>query len=201
MTDTGGGAAYNPLVDPAEAMLPLWPKVVGVISIVWGALGATCGGCSVAGALLSTLMAPTGGAVGPGGQIPPMPDVMKPTAMQVAPTLLSAAWSVYLVVCGVVLVMRRPIARPLHLAYAVGSILLTILSTVVSVQYQAAISDWAAKNPDNFWARYHNPLLSYILTGVFAALGLCWPVFCLAWFGLVRKDSAEIAAGTEERVA
>jgi hypothetical protein len=196
MTDTGG-AAFNPLVDPAEALRPMWPKTVGVISIVWGALGAACGACSVAGSLLSMLMAPTGGAAGPGGQIPPIPEVMKPTALQVAPTLVGAAWSVYLIVCGVVLLMRRPIARPMHLAYAVGSVLLTIVSTVISVQFQAAISQWAARNPGDFWAKYHNPMLSYILIGVFAVLGLCWPVFCLAWFGLVKQDSAEIAAGSD----
>ena len=50
-----------------------------------------------------------------------------------------------------------------------------------------AIMEWARQNPDNPWAQQQNPLLTVVIFAFVIVLSFAWPVFCLIWFGLVKR--------------
>lgn len=180
---------YQPGLLPDEP--PKWPGIVGVISIVWASLGLLCGICGLA----SPLIMQAAFAQAASSQMGPMPDVMKPGLPQMAHGVVSLLWTVLLLVAGIMLTLRKPAARPLHLLYAVGSIILTIVGTVVGVMAQRAIHEWAANNPDNEWAKQiaqQPAAAAYIGIGFAVVLGLAWPVFCLIWFGAVKRTPRDI---------
>lgn len=167
---------------------PRWPGVVGTISIIWASLNMICGGCGVLSPILmSFALAPAEEKFGP------MPDVMRPGALQIAAAGGGLLWAIVLLVAGIMLTLRKPAARPLHIVYAAGSIVLSIAGTVLAILNQQAIAQWAANNPGSEWAKQSNPTISYIVLAVAIILGLAWPVFCLVWFGLVKRTAADIA--------
>ena len=76
--------------DPADPMLPGWPKVVGMTSIVWGALGLLCNlggiGCM---ALVPTFMASSPDAG-------PLPPTMQLDPIQIALAVAGTALTILL---------------------------------------------------------------------------------------------------------
>ncbi len=171
---------------------PRWPTVVGVISIVWGSLGIICGGCGLASPLImEAMLAQQASQQGMG----PMPDIMKPGPLQMALGVVGLLWTVLLLVAGIMLTLRKPVARPLHLVYAVVNIILTIVGTIMGIASQQAVREWATNNPDNEWAKQvliQPEFAGYISIGLGAVIGLVWPVFCLIWFGAVKRSARDI---------
>lgn len=182
---------YQPDLLPDEP--PKWPGAVGVISIVWAALGIVCGGCGVLSpVIMKTFLAQAEQQFGP------MPDVMKPGALQVVLAGVSLAWAFLLLAAGIMLALRKPAARPLHLLYAVGSVILTVISTILGVMAQLALREWVQNNPDNQWAQQaaqQPPIAAYATIAFSVVLGLAWPVFCLIWFGAVKRSARDITGG------
>jgi hypothetical protein len=167
-----------------------WPTVVGTISIVWASLNMLCGGCGVLSpVLMSTFMKSAEAQMGP------MPDVMKPGALQIGLAGVGLLWAIMLLAAGIMLTLRKPVSRALHLAYAGGAVVLTVVAVVVSFMIQTRIAEWVASNPDNKWAQQQNATMSWAMLGISIVLGLAWPVFCLIWFGLVKRDAAAISGG------
>lgn len=180
-----------------------WPKVVGIVSIVWGSLGLVCNGCGFVGnisqdAMMKMMPQPQGPDA---PQIPPMPDAMKAGVVDIAGAALGFLLSALLIIAGSVLIARRPAGRTLHLAYAAVSILVTIFTTVFMVQKLNAMAAWAKQNPDNFWAQQNQSGFAMVGLFVGVVIGLAYPLFCLVWFLAVKKDTREITEGVEERVA
>lgn len=167
---------------------PRWPSVVGTISIVWASLNLACGGCGLLSpVLMGSFVASAEARMGP------MPEVMKPGVAQLAMGVVTLLWAIMLLVAGIMLTLRRPAARPLHLVYAIGSIVISVAGTVATILVQQQVSEWVAANPDNAWAANHNPSMMWVSLGVGIVLGLAWPAFCLIWFGFVKKTAASIA--------
>ncbi|MFG0274353.1 MAG: hypothetical protein ACF8QF_04785, partial [Phycisphaerales bacterium] len=118
-------------IDPSAAWegddpfieLPGWTKPVGIISIAWGALGLFCGVLAVGGPALMRKFMQSAQNQMQGG----FPDVMmNPPASAQAAQISGLAWAVFLIVTGGLLIGRKPIARALHIVYAVGAIALTV---------------------------------------------------------------------------
>lgn len=181
--------AHDPR-DPDAAMFegddlvepPRWPKVVGTISIVWAALGLTCAGCGLASiALMDQFIKPAEERFGP------MPDVMKPGPAQIVLSVISFLPVIVLLVAGIMVVARKPLGGTLHLVYAVLSLIITGVAAVFGLQQQMAIAEWVRQNPDSQWAQQSNPTMGFVMMGLMVALGLAWPVFCLIWFGVVKR--------------
>jgi hypothetical protein len=164
-----------------------WPTVVGTISIIWATLNMMCGLCGVLSPVMMSRFMKSAEA-----QLGPMPEVMKPGTAQIALAGMGFLWAILLLVAGIMLTLRKPIARPMHLVYSAGAIVLSIAATAAAIMAQLRIADWVASNPDNKWAQQQNSTMSFIVLGVAIVLGLAWPVFCLVWFGLVKRGTAEI---------
>jgi len=191
----------NPPMEPGDlgtlAEPPKWPKVVGIISIVWAGLGLTCTGCGLASMVfMPQLMKVSEQAMGG-----PMPAIMQPGPLQIVLTAASLIPVILLLLAGIATVGRKPTGRPLHLAYAVVSIVMSVASTVVAAQHQLAVIEWAQQNPDSKWAGQAQSPMAWIGLAFGILIGLAWPVFCLIWFGLVKRRNADITEGLEEPAA
>lgn len=166
------------LVEP-----PRWPKVVGTISIVWGGLSLLCGGCFLGmGVMTTTLVKGAEQQLGS-----PMPDVMKPTTVQLGVGGLGLLAPLLLIIAGVMLVSRKRVGVTLHLVYAVAAIVLGLAGAAVSIPRQLQQAEWVRQNPTDPWAQHAKPEIGFIMLGVFTLLGLAWPIFCLIWFGAVKR--------------
>lgn len=163
---------------------PGWPKVVGTISIVWASLGLTCGACGLIMPIVTTSM-----VKGVEQQWGPMPDVMKPTALQMAIGAFGMIPTILLLVGGIMVVARKPAGGLVHVIYGVLSLITTVAGVIVGLQQQRAIADWVQQNPDNQWAQQAKPGVGLAIMGVMLTLGLVWPIFSIIWFGAVKRGA------------
>lgn len=183
----------SPPPDAMDALLgetPQWPRTVGTISIVWAGLGLTCTGCGVASLVASPQLMKMGEA-----QMGPMPDVFKPGLDQWVMTGLGLIPTLLLLWAGIATVMRSTAGRALHLAYAATGLVIGCVGIGVAVLHQLRLMAWATQNPDSPYAAQANSPIAWVVIAVIAVLSLVWPVFCLVWFGAVKRRAEEIAAG------
>lgn len=185
------------LEDALMAEAPAWPKVVGITSIVWASFWLLCGGCGIGMMFFSKQFLKMAEAQMGG----PPPAVMLPTPLMMGLGVVGVVWTFVLLVAGITTASRRPVGRTLHLVYAVGSIIFSGVSTVVNVQNQAVMNAWAAANPADPWAAKHNPTMGYVMLGIMVVVGIGWPIFCLVWFGLVKRTAESMTGGVDEPAA
>lgn len=102
-----------------------------------------------------------------------------------------------LLIAGVMLLRRRPVARPLHLAYAVLNILSTVVGIFFGLQQLEKLRDWVAANPGDQWAQMVNVPQQVATLVIIAVLGMAWPLFCLVWFGLVKRKASDMGQARE----
>lgn len=168
-----------------------WPKPIGITSIVWSAVALGCLSCGLAGTAMPLIM-PMDQAF-PDGMPPLLTD---PPLLLWAAYLFSALINLWLLACGITLVMRKPAARPMHLAYAVAGIVSAVFGAWLSLHYQAQIAEWVRQNPDTKFAQGQqggSAIVGQVIMVVSIIVGLAWPVFCLIWFGFVKRDAGEIS--------
>jgi len=174
--------------DPSDPMLPGWPKVVGMTSIIWGALGLLCNlggiGCM---ALVPMFMASAPDA----GELPP---TMRLDPIQLALGVAGTAMTIFLIVAGVATRRRRPVGQPLHLAYAAISLPLVIAGTIHAVQKNATMVQWAQDNPASPFAKGADSPMALIITAAMGILFTAYPVFLLIWFGAVKRHATDLVA-------
>lgn len=192
MNDTFPPSSGAPELPPP---LPSWPKVVGIISIVWGSVGIVCSGC---GLLTPVFIPALMKAVGQ-----EMPKEAMPQGMQMLLMIPGLLLAVFLIVAGVATLNRKPSGFPMHLGYALVAIPLALLNVYFSWKQQGEMAQWAAMNPEHPFAQQaNNPgqRMMQVVGLIFGAvIGLAYPVFCLIWFGLVKKarDMGEIDPATD----
>lgn len=174
---------------------PSWPKVVGIISIVWGGLGSLCAGCGILSAFSSNMFA---GMMPP--EAGPMPDAMKPGPVQIVLSIVGLGLAIWLIVAGVMTLQRKIAGRTMHLVYACISILVTIAAAFAGYQQQMDLAAWAKQNPDSVWAQSANSPIGLIMLLVATLLGLAYPIFCLVWFGAVKKTVASFGLAADRDI-
>lgn len=191
------GNAGEIAAEPDFAPRPSWPKVIGIISIVFGALGMLCG---IAGVGMTMF-----GASMMGGQTGDFPPVYaNPPVLALVVAGIGTLWAIVLIVAGSMTAARKPVGRPLHLLYAVVAIVLGAVSMYNQVQIQAQVDQWVKDNPDKQFAKQQKQgggfgqAVGYACGGFF---GFGWPLFTLVWFGAVKRRGADIAEGAEQPVA
>jgi hypothetical protein len=133
MSEAQGQAPHGQSVQPPEFLdlppdPPAWPKVIGIISIVFGSLGIGCMGCSGVGLVIQPMFMGSAEA-----QFGPMPDVMKPPLSQIIMMPLGALVAAMLIIAGVLLLKRVAVSRVLHIVYAILNIVMSIAGTVTGI--------------------------------------------------------------------
>jgi len=188
--------------EPDELMnpRPKWPKVIGVISIVLGALGLTCGGLGMVMVPFSSKM------LEPMLEGDPVPYGMQFTGLDIVVGLLGLLLSLLLLFAGITATTRRPITRPLHLTFAICSIPLNIWSALNQINKQALNEQWAQDFPNNPMAQGMSgssnagaqigQVVGLVMLLIF---GIGIPLFYLIWFGLLKTKPEQIT-GEEEGV-
>jgi hypothetical protein len=174
---------------------PGWPKVIGILSIIFGFLGIVFGVGSVA---LMPLW--TGMMEGALDGAPPPPS-MQLTPLLLGLTAAGGLLNLLLIVAGFMTIARKPAGRTAHLVYAVLCAFSAIAVLFYQQQTQAAVLQWAKEYPDN-------PVAQSMTSGAQAAgqligliigmaIGLAWPVFCIIWFGMVKRHADSMGAPPE----
>ncbi len=189
--------AIEMAIDDVEA--PIWPKPIGVVGIIWGTVNIGCMGCGAIGLMMPMFMGSS--------MQQAFPDGMPPTLMNPPLTiwlnyLVGLGLALLLIASGIVLLLRKPVARPMHLVYATIAVIATIFGLYAGWQMQAEINAWCQQHPDTAYAKQAaaSGIFQWVGLGLGIVLGLGWPVFLLIWFGLVKRDSQEIARGVETLV-
>lgn len=173
---------------------PSWPKVVGGISLGLGILGVLCVGCGLAGMFMTPMMMQNA----PGYDAANPPPFMKPSALQMVHMVLGTLASGLLIGAGALTLGRKPLGRTLHLVWAVVGALIGILGIFVQIQTNAAMQQWIRDNPDSPFSQGGGGQQMGLIIGIGCGLvmGLGWPIFCLVWFGLVKKHAWQMVRRT-----
>ncbi len=171
---------------------PAWPKVIGIISIVFGSIGVICGGVGIGWQLLAPgfMSQMAGGAP---------PALMSPSPVQLGVGAVSTLWTIVLIVAGAMTLARKPAGRTAHLAWAGVAMIFGAIGIYMQVKMNADIATWVADNPDSDFAKQPQmPIIGYICGGFF---GFAWPLFTIVWFGLIKKKASDLTEGVAEQVA
>ncbi len=203
-TDLPPPALMTPPVEPGEIPHPpsAWPKVIGVITIIFGSL-AILGGCS--GAVSSLFMSSLSGLV-PEEQAT-MYDAMeglKP--WMIIGAVLALALGILQLVAGIGLVRRRAWSPTACMVWAAIKMVFVVGYTILGdmarqAQFEAA-QEMIQQDP-NMPAGMAAMMASFFqVFGVFAiVVGILWgwalPVFLLIWFsrGKIKAEVAGWARG------
>ncbi|MDY7009556.1 MAG: hypothetical protein SVV80_02240 [Planctomycetota bacterium] len=143
-----------------EQKPPVWHKVIGIISIVFGSLGIVC----------------TPISLGANAANPTHKEAMKmfPDWWQsytVFSSFLGIAFAILLLVAGISLLRRRPAGRPLHLIYAGVTIIMAVVGIVAMV---------SMINTDSIPVEMRTVIITSAVFGIL--FGSAYPVFLLIWF-------------------
>lgn len=194
---------------PAEP--PSWPKVIGIISIVWGSLGTLCGIC---GAVMTVAMGPfmqwaakmQAQAPQRGGPTLPttaIPSELTPNGLQMVSAFFWPIATILLIVAGISLLKRAAAGRTLHLASGAISAVFTLVGLAGAFMYQQSASKFIAANSSDAWAQFFSqqsggPSGQLFQAGFIACVGLLYPAFCLVWFGAMKRTHRDMTGGFEQ---
>lgn len=181
--------------DNLDAQLPAWPKVVGIISIVWGSIGVICNGLGVVSALFSSTMMKGMADQMNGGMPPALTD---PPAINIVAAVLGLLLSVFLIMAGAMTLLRKAQGRMMHLVYAPLHLLMIVWGVMLQLNQQSAIAEWVKNNPDADFSQTQQAggsAIGMVIMLVITAIFLIWPVFCLVWFGAIKKRHEDMTGG------
>lgn len=198
--------------DPTSAprTRPSWPKTIGILSIVFASIALTCTGI---GGLFSFFAEPLLAAIVPdspdGNPMPP--NTVPPfDAVMIASIVIGLFANVLLLAAGIATARRSPAGRGRHLAYAlVGlvSALFSIYSTFHANAHQnAQLEAWLADHGDTPLGLQMGSAQQREITRLTQGVGLvtafvlsaAWPVFCVVWFGMVKRAPGAMGADLPE---
>jgi len=179
-----------------------WPKAIGVLSMVFGILGITCGVLGLGmlaffGSVMGNVMS---GQLGP--NTPPPPFTPPMDAFLIVTSAIGFMLNGLLIFAGVQLMRRRQAGRSLHLVYAVVGVFIAFIGSYVGFRGQQAQSTamqaWITqygessdtakqiKQSQQQQAQFQGTVqIASMMGGL--GLTLAWPVFCIVWFGMAKK--------------
>lgn len=198
MTDHDIPPTHADFLDDDIRPMPKWPKVIGVISIVWGSLGLVCNGFGIVSPLIFGPMMKSAAEQMKGGMPPAVTD---PNPVMLGLYGVGMVWSILLIVAGAMTVARKPAGRPVHLFWAATNAVMAVGGIFLSLRMQNSIAEWVRDNPTSDFAQSYSATSGMIGLGVGVVLGLAWPLFILVWFLTVKRRNADLAEGVEESVA
>jgi hypothetical protein len=163
---------------------PQWPKVIGILSIVWASLGLVCAPCGLIGPFIWPMVMP-----------PEMTKDGLPPHMSVDPLLMGIQASgllmaVLLLSAGVATLRRTAAGRTLHLVYGVLQLLSMAPGIWITHRLHVATQQWFADHPDSLFTKQQGgggDAGFIIQVALMIVLGAMYPAFILVWFGLVKR--------------
>jgi hypothetical protein len=162
---------------------PSWPVVFGWISAGWGTVFLLCGMYFLASPLMLQ------GAQGM-GELPPTMKVDDAMLLQI---VLSSLCNIILIVGGVLLVLRKPAGKTLHLVYAVLATVVGTWGMYRQFELQDQIKQWVIDNPNSLFAKGMSGPGAAAGATVGLVVGLLityiYPVTCFIWFGVVKAKA------------
>jgi len=176
-----------------------WTKVVGVITILYAALGLTCGGIGAVFLPIQNNM--MRGLV----DSAPVPDALRTGALDYAILGAGVLLALLLLFGGIMCTAGRPVSRWMCIVYALVTIPLSLANYLIQVGKRDALDEWAGRYPDTQLAemlrlqqggREIGEIVGLVILLVF---GILIPAFYLVWFGLV-KTKPEMYTGGDEGV-
>jgi len=178
-------------LDPQIELAPAsWPKVIGIISIVWACIGLSCLVCGVGMQL----------TFGP-NMLPPEfrdnpPPSMKFGILQVIQAVISIITSVLLLAAGIQTARRNFSGRTLHLIWGGISVLAILYGAYTAWLVQQETLVWARSNPDNPIAKQtlSAPSVGIAISALIFTIFSIYPVFILFWFGAIKRTKASFGA-------
>jgi hypothetical protein len=179
-------ASVEHLQEPAK-----WPKVVGIISIVWGSLGLVCTTCGVAqGALgqFAISLAPADKQEEIKAQMADQPPIQKQGPADYALMAARYPLAAIVLIAGIMTLRRVASGRTLHIVYAITAFALSLIGWIVfAVLKFPAHQEWLKSHPDVQGAQFMTTPMILLFGLVFTVIVLAYPTFCLIWFGLLKK--------------
>lgn len=171
--------------------LPKWPKVIGIISIVFSSVSLVCG-------TGGTMMQMAG--IGGGGRGFTQPPLVMGQYIYFAGNTVA---NLILLVGGILLVSRKPTARAALLSHALLKLPLSAYGVWVSLGYTASMVEAMRQSTVEQEAQMADLIGKFTLgmIGCGSLPGFGWPLFLAIWFLLVKKSAASIREGVTEQVA
>jgi len=175
---------------PDDIEPPEWPKWVGGVGLAIGAL-STC--CSLMSAASTAVMPRIMQMASQSGQSMDLPPVYfsPPLSMRLS-LAAKVVMALLLIIAAAMCLARKPASRILHLVWAPLSIGVFLWATYAALQMQAQVVQWINDNPDSEFAQLtgssmQGSMSQFIGIGIDALISLPWPIFCLIWFGAVKR--------------
>ncbi|MEM7621957.1 MAG: hypothetical protein AAF235_02000 [Planctomycetota bacterium] len=203
-TDTNTDTTAAPASLEPLARRPGWPKPIGIVSIVLGSIAITCG-------VFGTAMIPLSGAM----MGTTLGDVPPPPSTQLSPEIIvsmgiGVVTNILLIVAGIMTLKRNPRGRTLHLAYAIAAVVAVFLGIWAQMSMQAKLDDWIAQYGDSeigetgmTWREQMQAGQQFQGISLVGGLvvGLAYPLFCIVWFGLIKKDRDAMGSDADDEEA
>lgn len=165
---------------------PAWPKVVGIISIVWASIGLVCNLCNMLGGVMQGAFM---------GMVPPeQQEQMKAqmaansSPLAIGASALSLLVSALLLVAGIQTLRRRANGRMLHLVWVVAALIAGVIGGYAGwIGMQASVNQTLQNDPNAQQMAGAVNGIAIAMFGCIMLLTFAWPLFCAVWFGAMGK--------------
>lgn len=172
---------------------PGWPKVVGILCIVWGGFWLLCGGCGLA----ALPMQEWGMAQNPEmKKLLPIPEALKPGMMQMGLMAFGMLLDVLVIAAGIATIKRSASARAMCLGYAGLAFVVSVAAMGAAIYQTGLAQEWLKANPGSEWKKFINPQGNLLIAVGLTVVTLSFPGFLAVWFGFIKpkhKDMLESA--------
>ncbi|MBY0113653.1 MAG: hypothetical protein K2Y21_12600 [Phycisphaerales bacterium] len=177
--------AMDMLAEPTS-----WPKVIGIISMVWGGLSVTCAGCGGVMAMVGPAMLP------PEMQQGPLPPTMGLNATNITSIGFGFVMAAILFVAGLFTLRRSMTGRTLHLVWSGLSLAWIPVGLYLVFRQDAAMKLFIRENPDSPFSKGPGAesnlgmMIGFGMTILFSI----YPLFIFVWFLLIKKTKESFGA-------
>lgn len=186
---------------------PGWPKIIGIISIVWASLGLICNGCGAVSPLFQSFMMQ---------MVPPEQQAQmqqqaagQNPAVTVAMSLVGLLLAGLLMFAAIQTLRYRWKGRMLHLVWGVISVVVALIGAVVGwgqMKAQVAGQLQQMQSDPNTAAQAQQmqgmvETTAYGMYGCMVFLSIAYPIFVLIWFGLIKTREEQMGHPPQEIVA
>jgi uncharacterized membrane protein HdeD (DUF308 family) len=196
----GSSPPAQPLDDLEFHEAPTWPKVIGIIAIVFGVLYTLCcGGMGLLGSLFSQPMVDMMAKSQPQFTDNAVPPMMTPHPLQVSAAILTLIAGIILFAGGIMLCARSALARATMIAFGLFAVLAVVLSVVRSFGAVDEMDQWVKDHPNSLFSQNYSSAATRFNLLWGPAVSLVFPVFILVWFLFVKTRHSDMLGSATEQ--